>query len=202
MPLSFEKFLEGKGEAINLMFEERLFGRFELLHKVADMLASERIPYEVVGGMAVNIQIERVDPDEMMVTRDVDIMVSRADIARIQEAAPRHGFEFRHTAGLDMLLYGGEKKAARGVHLIFSGEKVGPDQMENPTLAPEEITVYDKEIPVIRVADLVRMKLNAFRDKDRVHVRAMDSVGLITAEVEDKLPTALRDRLRHVRATL
>jgi hypothetical protein len=45
------------------------------------------------------------------------------------------------------------------------------------------------------------MKLSAFRDKDRVHVRSMDSAGLITAGVEEKLPGELRARLQHVRET-
>ncbi len=43
-------------------------------------------------------------------------------------------------------------------------------------------------VPVI---DLVRMKLNSYRDKDRVHVRGMDAVGLITPEVERALPVEL-----------
>jgi hypothetical protein len=45
------------------------------------------------------------------------------------------------------------------------------------------------------------MKLNAFRDKDRVHVRDMDEAGLITPEVEGKLSPELRERLGHVRET-
>ena len=52
-----------------------------------------------------------------------------------------------------------------------------------------------------RVTDLVRMKLNLFRDKDRVHVRALDAVGLITPELEQGLSMELRSRLQHVRAT-
>ena len=45
------------------------------------------------------------------------------------------------------------------------------------------------------------MKLTSFRDKDRVHVRDMDGVGLITAEVEAGLSPALAERLKHIRAT-
>lgn len=45
------------------------------------------------------------------------------------------------------------------------------------------------------------MKLSAFRDKDRVHVRNMDAAGLITASIEEKLPGELRARLQHVRDT-
>jgi hypothetical protein len=54
---------------------------------------------------------------------------------------------------------------------------------------------------VIPVADLVRMKLTSFRDKDRVHVRSMDVAGLITQDVEKALPPELAERLKHVRET-
>jgi hypothetical protein len=54
---------------------------------------------------------------------------------------------------------------------------------------------------VITVADLVRMKLSSFRDKDRVHVRSMDAAGLITPEVKAGLPAGLLERLQHVRDT-
>ena len=54
---------------------------------------------------------------------------------------------------------------------------------------------------VIPVADLLRMKLSSFRDKDRVDVRSMDAVGLVTREVEEKLPGELMERLRVVRET-
>jgi hypothetical protein len=194
--LTFEQFLQQaakKGEAVNLMFEERLFGLVEILHKVADMFTAEGIPYEVIGGMAVAAHIEQMDRDQIMLTRDVDIMIDRSDLERVQEAAPRHG--------LDMLLYGDEKKAIRGVRLLFSGEKVKPDQAPNPRLAPERITVHGGEVSVIPVIDLVRMKLNSYRDKDRVHVRGMDAVGLITPEVERALPAELGSRLQHIRQT-
>ena len=49
------------------------------------------------------------------------------------------------------------------------------------------------------VADLVRMKLTSFRLKDKVHIIDLDSVGLITPEIEQTLTDALRDRLEQVR---
>jgi len=183
------------------MFEERLFGLVDTLHKVADMFTAEGIPYEVIGGMAVAAQIEQVDRDLVMLTRDVDVMIHRSDLERVRDAAPRHGFHFRHAAGLDMLLYGAEKKAIRGVHLVFSGEQVRADQAANPAIAPERIEVYGKEVSIVPVIDLVRMKLNSYRDKDRVHVRAMDAAGLITPEVEQGLSAELGSRLQHVRQT-
>ncbi len=181
--LTFEQFLRDaatKGEAINLMFEERLFGLVEILHKVADMFAAEAIPYEIIGGMAVAAQIDRVDRDQVMLTRDVDLMMDRSDFERIQEAAPRHGFEYRHAAGLDMLLHGDERKAIRGVrHLLFSGEKVRADQTPNPPPTPERITMYGKEVSIIPVADLVRMKLNSHEDCGVLNRFGGEAVGVV-----------------------
>ena len=57
------------------------------------------------------------------------------------------------------------------------------------------------EVMVIPVADLVRMKLSSYRLKDQVHVKSMDAAGLITPEVEAKLPPELSARLQHVRET-
>ena len=39
------------------------------------------------------------------------------------------------------------------------------------------------------------MKLTAFRDKDRTHIRDMIDVGLVTAATLDSLPAELRPRL-------
>jgi hypothetical protein len=202
--LTFEQFLNDaarKGEAVNLMFEERLFGLVEILHHVTDMFTTEHIAYELIGGMAVAAQMERVDRDAVMLTKDVDVMIHRSDLQRVKETAPRHGFRFRHTAGLDMLLYGEEKKAVRGVHLVFAGEAVKANQAPNPPIAPDRIKIYGKEVSVVPLVDLLRMKLNAFRDKDRVHVRAMDEIGMITPEIEEKLSAELRSRLQHIRQT-
>jgi hypothetical protein len=40
------------------------------------------------------------------------------------------------------------------------------------------------------------MKLNSFRDKDRVHIRDMIDVGLIDRSWLDRFPSVLSDRLK------
>ena len=44
------------------------------------------------------------------------------------------------------------------------------------------------------------MKLSNNRDIDRVHVRDMDSVGLVTADIENSLPPVLHARLLETRS--
>jgi hypothetical protein len=72
--------------------------------------------------------------------------------------------------------------------------------MPNPPLRPHFLSIHGVEVAVIPVADLVLMKLGNNRDIDRVHVRDMDPVGLVTAEVERTLPEILRDRLPEIRS--
>jgi hypothetical protein len=59
---------------------------------------------------------------------------------------------------------------------------------------------FDLHMPVAPLADLVLMKLNAFRAKDRLHLETLDETGLITATVETQLPAVLRERLAQARA--
>jgi hypothetical protein len=202
--LTFQQFLHNtaeKGGAVNTLFEERLFALVGTLERIAGPLAAEKIPYEVIGGMAVMVQVNRVEPSAVRNTKDIDIMVHRPDLERIKEVARRHGFTFRHAAGVDMLLPYGETKARNAVHLVFSGEKAAANQaVPNPPLRPEYLSVHDVEVAVIPVLDLVQMKLSNNRDIDRVHIRDLDSVSLITAEIEEALPSVLRTRLQEIRS--
>jgi hypothetical protein len=203
--LSFEGFLAevaNKGEAVNTLFEERLFGLVGILHKITDALTAEQIPHEVIGGLAVLIHVEEANPELTALTRDVDLMVLRSDLERIKSVAARRGFRFRHVAGVDMLIYGDAEPAKNAVHLIFSGEKVRPSYVaQTPAIEPEAKRILGKEVMVIPVADLVRMKLTSFRLKDQVHLQSMDAVGLVTEDVEHKLTPELLQRLKHIRET-
>ena len=203
--LTFTQFLReaaDRGEAVNLVFEQRLFDLAGILHKVTRPLMAEGVPHELIGGLAVLVHVEEADPEHATLTRDVDLMIRRSDLERVREIGARHGFRFRHTAGLDMLLYGETNSARNAVHLLFSGEKVRPNQTTpNPPIQPEKKSILGVEVFIIPVADLVQMKLSAYRDKDRVHIRSMDAAGLITAEVEGTLPVELQARLRHTRET-
>jgi len=203
--MTFAQFLHAtaeKGGAINTLFEDQLFALVGTLERIARFLAAEQIRYELVGGGAVMVQVNRVEPSAVRNTKDVEIMIHRDDLEKIKHTAQRHGFTFRHAAGLDMLLPPGETKARNAIHLIFSGEKATAGQaLPNPPLRPEHLSMHGVEVAVIPVQDLVQMKLSNNRDIDRVHVRDLDSVGLITAEVEKALPSVLSARLEEIRST-
>src|SRR6185369_16467779 len=129
-------------------------------------------------------------------TRDVDVAVNRAELEQIAVAAVPFGFHFRH----DMLLDNAEPRASSGIHMVFAGEKVRPEYLEAvPSFS--EATPTSEGILIAPVIDLVHMKLTSFRLKDQVHIQDMDSVGLITPEIENSLSAALRERLKQVRAS-
>ena len=176
---------------------EQLQQSIKRLHEI---LTEARIPYRIVGGMAVFMHVAERDPLSARLTRDVDAAVAREDLPRLIEAARKAGLDYRHAAGVDMLVdadVGGRARSA--VHLIFIGEKVRASDYEPvPGSSPSRT---EEGILIAPVADLVRMKLTSFRLKDRVHIQDLDAVGLITPEIEAALSSELRARLVEVRAS-
>ncbi len=200
---TFEEYLRAtyrSGGMVNAVFEEKVYHLVGVLSRIADVFASENIPYELIGGLAVLAHVQDVAPDEERTTKDVDLMINRANLDEIITAAAKHGFRFRHTAGVDMLMFGQDDNPRDAVHLIFAGEKTSPKQLlPNPILNPVPKRIRGKDVLVVPVADLVRMKLVTFRLKDQVHVQALDRAGLITGDVEKQLPMELQTRLKQVR---
>ena len=203
--ITFAQFLNDavrNGEAVNTLFEERLFDLVGILHRISDALTAGQIPHEVIGGLAVLIHVEEASPEHSALTRDVDLLVRRVDLDRIRQAAAKAGFRFRHAAGVDMLLYGDLGSVKNAVHLVFSEEKVRPNYLEpTPPITPDRKHIHGKDVMVIPVADLARMKLTSFRLKDQVHIKTLDAAGLIPPDVEKKLTPELQARLKLVRET-
>ncbi len=75
--------MASRREAVNLVFEERLFNLVGILEKITGPLAAAHIPYEVVGGLAVLVHVEATDPAHSILTRDVDLMIQRSDLERV-----------------------------------------------------------------------------------------------------------------------
>src|SRR5260370_15874126 len=106
--------------------------------------------------------------------------------------------QYRHAAGVDMLVQTGEPSARRAVHLIFTGEKVKANYLEAvPDIGPCRVL---RGVRLVPLGDLVRMKLTSFRSKDETHLKDLDDAGLITPEIEADLSEALLARLPQVRA--
>ena len=202
---TFEQYLRGaaeRGMVVNLMFEQRLFELVSVLHRITGLLTAENVAHELVGGLAVLVHVEEIDPEQSMLTRDVDLMIRRSDLRHVIDIAERHGFRYRHAASLDMLLYGDSDRARNAVRILFSGEKVRQTQvLPNPEIAPERKNLQGRSVSVIPIPDLIRMKLSSYRLKDQVHIQVMDAAGLIPLDIESGLPKELFARLTAVRAS-
>ena len=167
--------------------------RERLLRAVA---AFERagVPYAIAGGNAVAAWVTTVDEAAVRNTRDVDVLLRREDLDRAREVLEAEGFVYRHMAGLDVFLDGPDAKARDSVHIIFANELV----REHELAANPDVTESDQAtgFKVLSLSALVSIKLTAFRDKDRTHLRDMLEVGLIDQEWVPKLPSELGARLQ------
>lgn len=166
----------------------------ERLLRATAALERASLPYAVAGGNAVALWVSRVDPGAIRNTSDVDLLVRRSDLDAIKEALTAVGFAYRHAASLDMFLDGSEGRAREGIYLIFAGELVRPGEaLPNPDVTESEL---GDEFRVLKLRALVGVKLTAYRDKDRTHLRDLLEVGLIDGSWGQHYPTELADRLR------
>lgn len=185
--------------ATNTIFEQAVDKLLDVTNRFASALESAGIPYRVIGGLAVFVHVDTRDPMAARLTKDVDIAIDRQNLKRIAESVAPFGFTYRHVAGVDMFLNADDSRARGAVHVVFAGEKVRPEYVEPiPFSTPVKAS---QGFYVAPVADLVHMKLTSFRLKDKVHIQDMDSVGLITPEIEATLSPILAERLAEVRAT-
>jgi hypothetical protein len=164
------------------------------LLRASAALKTAGVPYAVAGGNAVAAWVARVDPSAVRNTQDVDILIRREDLPAARTALESAGFVYRHVAGLDVFLDGPDARPRDAVHIIFANEKVRPQEpAANPDVAESE---QGELFCLVSLEALVRIKLTAFRDKDRMHLRDLIEVALVNADWLAKLPPALADRLR------
>lgn len=166
----------------------------ERMMRAARALEAASVPYAVAGGNAVAAWVATVDETAVRNTRDVDILLARTDFERACQALAGAGFRHRHSAGLDMFLDGPEASPREALHVVFAAEHVRPDHSD---VAPP-VSAFRALPPGVRFLELealVRMKLNGWRDKDRVHLRDLIDVGLLDRSFAARLPEPLAARL-------
>jgi hypothetical protein len=95
-----------------------------------------------------------------------------------------------------MFLDGPGAKARDAVHVLFAGKKVREEYLEPvPEIDQYAMMADARTLPLDR---LVGLKLTSNRDKDRVHIRDMISIGLIDATWLDRFSPPLRARLQEL----
>lgn len=168
----------------------------ERLRRATKALANAGVPYAVVGGNAVAEWVARVDEDAVRNTRDVDLLIRRADFASVRTALEGAGFVYHQLLDVDMFLDGPQGKPSGGVLLLYAGEKVRPEHITpSPDIAESEAGA---EFQVVSLQALVQMKLNSNRLKDRVHLLDLIGVGQLDQTWPARLPAELAPRLQQL----
>jgi len=168
----------------------------ERLEKTARTLENANIAYAIIGGNAVRAWVAQKDEAAVRTTRDVDILLQREDLPRAIEAMEKVGFVYRVGRGIPMFLDGPDSTARDAVHVLFASEKVRETDLF-PTPSIDQSQRIDSHL-FLKLDALVQMKLNVFRDKDRMHLRDMLDVELIDEQWPNQLPTELGRRLQEL----
>jgi hypothetical protein len=164
------------------------------LDRITSALGAAYVPYALAGGQAVAMWVATKDPSAVRTTKDVDILLRRADLPRARAAALSVDMDYCEVVGVGMFVERDDPNPRHAVHLIWADEKVRP---EHPTPAPA-VDEQSSLVPgksVVSLRGLVAMKLAADRDQDRVHLRDMIDVGLIGRELLPSLHPTLAERL-------
>ena len=164
------------------------------LLRATQALNQAGVAYAVAGGNAVAAWVVRVDEAAVRNTQDVDILLRRADLAMATVALENAGFTYRHAGGLDIFLDSPQGKARDAVHIVFAGEKVrATELLSNPDVSD---SVDADNFRILTLEALVQIKLTAFRDKDRTHLRDLLEVGLLDSSWCSRYPAELAARLQ------
>jgi hypothetical protein len=157
------------------------------------------LPYAIVGGNAVAAWVATVDEAAVRNTQDVDVLIRRGDFDAAKAALESAGFVHRKAAGIDLFLDNEGASPRDAVHVIFASEKVrAHEPAANPDVS--EATQMGA-MRVLNLDALVRIKLTAYRDKDRTHIRDLIDIGLVDVSWTDRLPALLAERLKELLAT-
>ena len=166
------------------------------LRRATAVLAKAGVPYAVVGGNAVAEWVARVDEGAVRNTRDVDILIRRADFPAAKVALEAAGWAYCRVLDVDAFTDGPDGRVRDAVHLLYAGEKVRSDYLTPaPDVAESEPAA---QFQVVKLDALVQMKLNSWRLKDRVHLQDMISVGLVDQGWTTRLPPGLAARLQEL----
>lgn len=141
------------------------------LVSVCRILAAERVPYAIIGGLAV--QIHHPDP---RTTLDIDIaLLTRASIPR--RALEDAGFElkgqFEHSENW---------VAPSGTPVQFSDDAA----LARAVTAAEDVTLDDIVLRVIRVEDLLHEKLRSGSDPARRRSKRLQDLSDVQALLEER----------------
>ena len=167
------------------------------LNRITTAFTDMGVPFALVGGQAVALwRLQPKTRPRSELQEDCGrILLQRADLLRKRKrplSKPR--LDYVEVVDVGMFLERTDPNPRHGVHLVWADEKVKADDAL-PTPKIDEREELEPGKSVVSLAGLVRMKLTANRDQDRVHLRDMIGVGLIDRSLLHGLPTVLAARL-------
>lgn len=168
----------------------------ERLLRAASSLEAAKVPYAIADGHAVAFWVSRADESALRNTRDVDLLIRREDLAAVRNAleAPDSSIVIPPVLTCSSTVQRASR--ARG-YTLFSRPKrfARTNRQRIPTVTDAEKA---EGFRVLSLKALVQIKLTAFRDKDRVHLRDLIDVGLVDESWVAQLPPRLGDRLQQL----
>jgi hypothetical protein len=177
---------------------DRMFGAVEKVRERFNRSCSAweqaKIPDAVIGGNAVAAWVATVDDGAVRNTRDVDILLKAEDLGRATQALESVGFVRDSVMNVTVFLDGEEGKPSQGINILLAGIRIKPEYSSPAPDVIDSLVIEGKRIVALK--ELVEMKLNSFRLKDRVHLIDMIQVGLIDPSWPAKFDPALSDRLK------
>jgi hypothetical protein len=164
------------------------------LRRITAALEGADVPYALIGGQAVALWVATRDPAAVRTTKDVDILLRRDDLPRARAAALTVNMDYFEVVGVGMFLECDDPNPRQAVHLVWAAEKIRP---EYPLPAPsiDQRQALEPGTQVVSLPALVQMKLLSNRDQDRLHLRDLIEVGLVTRSFVADLPQELATRL-------
>ena len=158
--------------------------------RITSALQAAGVPFALVGGQAVALWVATKDPAAVRTTKDVDLLLQRADLGRARAAARTVEMDYFETMGVGMFVDRRDPNPRHAVHIVWAGELVrAGDTVPAPGVA--ERTTLPGDYDVVTLPRLVEMKLMANRDQDRVHLRDLIDVGLVDRRMLSDLPPEL-----------
>jgi len=179
---------------------DRMFSAMEKVRERLDRacraLETARVLYAVIGGNAVAAWVATIDDGAVRNTRDVDLLLRDEDLDDATAALQTVGFVRDSEMDVIVFLDGADGKPSQGLHILRAGMKVKASYATATPDVESALMIEGKRI--IGLTELVGMKLNSYRDKDRTHLRDMIGVGLIDASWPSRFEPSLGERLQQV----
>jgi hypothetical protein len=122
------------------------------------------------------------------------LLLRDEDLDRATEALRAVGFHRDKVMDVTVFLDGPDGKPSQGVHILRANQRVKDSYVSPAPRVDQALMIEGKRI--VELPELVRMKLNSYRDKDRTHLRDMIGVGLIDASWPERFESPLDERLQ------